>query len=149
MHASCYPYKVALLSCPNSSLTTNICSLHTLIFQAGGYIAIRDSWFFLLCIRLQSYQLLWVEGRQWWATRSLCCGGNNSFFGWKTSWNSPACQYTIYPPHLEPDIIWLHKSWLDKNKFELSSKTKSELSDPAFSRTYLFHCCTSKSSQQS
>ena len=39
-HASCYPYKVALLSCPNSSLTTNICSLHTLIFQAGGYIGI-------------------------------------------------------------------------------------------------------------
>ena len=39
-HASYYPYKVALLSCPNSSLTTDICSSHTLIFQAGGYTGI-------------------------------------------------------------------------------------------------------------
>ena len=43
-----------------------------------------------------------------------------------------------YPPHLGHDVIWLHKNWLDEDKFELSSKTKSELSDPVHSRTYLF-----------
>ena len=79
-----------------------------------------------------------------WA-RSLCYWGNNRFVWWKTS---SACQHTTYLPHLGPDVIWLHKSWLDEDKFELSSKTKSELSDPVCFRTYLFHHCTSKFSQQ-
>ena len=40
-HASCYyPYKADILSCPNSCSSSNICSSHTLIFQAGGNIRI-------------------------------------------------------------------------------------------------------------
>ena len=39
-HSSSFPYKAALLSCSNSCLTSNICSTHTLIFQAGGTIGV-------------------------------------------------------------------------------------------------------------
>ena len=112
-HASCYPYKVALLSCPNSSLTTNICSSHTLIFQAGSNIGIYQletvgsSCFALDFNPISSFELKGDNDEQ---LDHSAVGGNNSFFRWKTSWNSPACQHTIYPPHLEPDIIWLHKS---------------------------------------
>ena len=130
-----YPYKTALLSCL-SSCSNNICSSHTLIFQVGGNIgiyqleAIGSSYIALDFHPTCSFELKRDDDEQ---LDHFAIGG---FFRWKTSWNTSACQHTTYPPHLGHDVIWLHESWLDEDEFELSSKTKSELSDPVLGHTY-------------
>ena len=138
-----YPYKTALLSCL-SSCSSNICSSHTLIFQVGGNIgiyqleAVGSS-----CIALDfhptcSFELKRDDDEQLdhFAIGEITISSDGRRIG--------ILQHANTRPTLH---IWDMtssgcKNWLDEDKFELSSKTKSELSDPVCFRTYLFHHCT-------